>query len=74
MGRHMPPGHPLAMPMITILYVNEFSTQLKGMSPYVFADDTKCQHAVKTNDDFIAKQEDLNVACKWSKEYSLIFN
>ena len=61
----MPPGHPLAMPMI--LYVNEFSTQLKAMLPYVFADNTKCLHAAKTNDDFTATQDDLNVACKWSK-------
>ena len=37
------------------------------MLPCLFADDTKCLHAAKTNDDFIATQEDLNVACKWSK-------
>ena len=44
------------------------------MLPYLFADNTKCLHAAKTNEDFIATQEDLNVACKWCKEYSLIFN
>ena len=42
--------------------------------PYLFADDTKCLHAAKTNEDFITIQEDLNVACKRSKECSLTFN
>ena len=41
---------------------------------YLFADDTKCLHAAKTNDEFITTQEDLNAACKWSKECSLTFN
>ena len=57
-----------------ILYINEFSTQLKAMLSYLFADDTNCLHAATTNDDFIATQEVLKVACKWSKEYSLTFN
>ena len=44
------------------------------MLPYLFADDTKFMNAAKTNNDFIAIQEDLTVACKWSKECSLTFN
>ena len=44
------------------------------MLPYLFAADTKCLHAAKTNEDITAIQEDLNVACKWSKECSLSFN
>ena len=60
-------------PLSFILYVNDFPTQLKALSPYLFADNTKCLDAAKTNDDFIATQEDLNVAYKWSKEYSLTF-
>ena len=42
--------------------------------PFIFADDTKCLHAAKTNTDFTAIQEDLNMACNWSKECSLSFN
>ena len=48
--------------------------QLKAMLPYLFAADTKCLHAAKTNEDITAIQEDLNVACKWSKECSLSFS
>ena len=54
--------------LLFILYVNDFPTQLKA---YLFADDTKCLHAAKTNEDFIAIQEDFNMACKRSKECSL---
>ena len=61
-------------PLIFILYVNDFPIQLKAMLPYLFADDSKCLYAAMTNENFIAIQEDLNVACKWSKECSLTFN
>ena len=44
------------------------------MLPFIFADDTKCLHAAKTNTDFTTIQEDLNMACNWSKECSLSFN
>ena len=51
-------------PLLFILYVNDFQIQLKAMLPYLFTDDTKCLHAAKINDDFIATQEDFNVAYK----------
>ena len=60
--------------LLFILYVNDFPTQLKAMLPYLSADNNKCLHVAKTNDDFIAIQEDLNEACRWSKECSLTFN
>ena len=44
------------------------------MLPFIFADDTKCLHAAKTNTDFTAIQEGLNMACNWPKECSLSFN
>ena len=44
------------------------------MLPFIFADDTKCPYAAKTNTDFTAIQEDLNMARNWSKECSLSFN
>ena len=61
---------PLATPYLAtpmILYINELSTQFKAMLPYLFADNIKCLHAAKTNEDFIATQEDLNVACNGLK-------
>ena len=69
----VPQGSILSLLLFT-LYVNDFPTQLKVILPYLFADDAKCLHAAKTNEDFITIQEDLNVACKWSKECSLTFN
>ena len=46
------------------------------MLSFLFADDTKCLHVhvAKTNVDFSTIQEDLNVACNWSKECRLSFN
>ena len=52
------PGH---HSQSAFIYVHDSSTQLKVVLYYLFADDTKCLHATKTNDDFIATQEDLNV-------------
>ena len=69
----VPQGNILS-PLLFTLYVNDFPTQLKTMLANIFADDTKCLHAAKTNDDFIAIQEELNVTCKWSKECGLTFN
>ena len=40
---------------------------------FLFADDTKCLHVAKTNTDFTTTQENLNVACIWSKECCLSF-
>ena len=61
-------------PLLFILYINDFPSQLKAMLPFIFADDTKCLHVAKTNADFTTIQEDLNVACNWSKECCLSFN
>ena len=58
-------------PLLFILYINDLP--LKAMLPFIFADDTKCLHAAKTNTDFTAIQEDLNMACNWSNvAYPLI--
>ena len=53
---------------------NDFPSQLKTMLSFLFADDTKCLYVAKINVDFSAIQEDLNVACNWSKECCLSFN
>ena len=50
-------------PLLFILYINDLPLLLKAMLPFIFADDTKCLHAAKTNTDFTAIQEDLNMAC-----------
>ena len=61
-------------PLLFILYINDLALLLKAMLPFIFADDTKCLHAAKTNTDFTAIQEGLNMACNWSKECSQSFN
>ena len=59
-------------PLLFILYINDLPLLLKAMLPFIFADDTKCLHAAKTNTDFTAIQEDLNMACNWSKECMIV--
>ena len=58
-------------PLLFILYVIDLPLLLKAMLPFIFADDTKCLHAAKTNTDFTAIQEDLNMGPR-NVDYPLI--
>ena len=69
-----PGQHSRPTAVYTLVYINDLPLLLKAMLPFIFADDTKCLHAAKINTDFTAIQEDLNMACNWSKDCSLSFN
>jgi len=55
------------------MFVNEIP--LIVSSPvFMFADDTKIFRAIRSNDDYLALQNDLNLLYDWSLAWQLSFN
>ena len=60
-------------PILFVIYINDLPDVVKSKI-YLFADDTKVLNKIKTMDDSLSLQEDINALGEWSKDWLLQFN
>ena len=60
-------------PILFVIYINDLQDVVKSKI-YLFADDTKVLNKIKTMDDSLSLQEDINALGEWSKDWLLQFN
>ena len=56
------------------LYINDLPQSLSVARLYLFADDTKCMHAIKDQTDHITLQNDIDNLTNYSESWQLKFN
>ena len=61
-------------PLLFTLYINDLPQSLSFARPYLFADDTKCMHAIKDQTDHTSLQNDIENLTNYSKSWQLKFN
>lgn len=61
-------------PALFLLYVNDLPNMISESETVMFADDTKLYKEIRSTDDEIALQMDLNNIGSWSTESGLKFN
>lgn len=62
-------------PLLFVLYINDLPLAINNEStPYLFADDTKVFHEIKTNNDCRSFQEDIFSLHDWSEKWMLRFH
>ena len=69
----VPQGSILGRLLFT-LYINDLPQSLSVARPYLFADDTKCMHAIKDQTDHTSLQNDIDYLTNYSKSWQLKFN
>ena len=61
-------------PLLFAIYINDLPDSLQHVTPYIFADDTKCTIPISTNIDSTLLQSDLSNLSNWSTTWKLLFN
>ena len=61
-------------PLLFLVFINDLSDSTKFSNIHLFADDTKCSHAIKLPEDVTELQEDIDSLHRWSDQWSLPFN
>ena len=69
----VPQGSILGLQLFT-LYINDLPQSLSVSRPYLFADDTKCMHAIKDQTDHTSLQNDIDNLTNYSESWQLKFN
>jgi len=54
-------------PILFVLYVNDLPHSLSAATPYLFADDTKCMHAINNSLDSSMLQTDVDNLTNYSE-------
>ena len=60
-------------PCLFLIFINDISSTMNSHVS-IFADDTKILRCIRTDEDVLALQGDLETAGKWSREWKLGFN
>ena len=68
------PQGSILKPLLFIIYINDLPECAAVASMFLFADDTKCAHAVTDIADCHYLQRDLNALSDWSLQWNLLFN
>jgi len=66
-------GVPVLWPLLFALYVNEL-TSLVSSKLLMCADDIKLYHTIRSPEDCLILQRDINVLLEWLKYWLLSFN
>ena len=61
-------------PLLFLVFINDLPDSTKFSNIHLFADDTKCSHAIKLPEDVTELQEDIDSLYRWSDQWSLPFN
>ena len=61
-------------PLLFLVYVNDLPERSTTSSVALFADDTKCYHAIRTTDDAKALQCDLDGISQWCRTWRMNLN
>ena len=57
-----------------LVFINDLPDSVKFSNIHLFADDTKCSHAIKALEDVTQLQEDIDNLHCWSDQWTLLFN
>ena len=60
-------------PLLFVIYINDLPKQVLS-EVYLFADDTKLMKKVKSRDDALILQNDIDAMSKWSDDWLLRFH
>ena len=60
-------------PCLFLIFINDISSTMNSHVS-IFADDTKILRCIRSDEDILALQRDLETAGKWSREWKLGFN
>ena len=57
-----------------VIFINDLPECINSATPFIFADDTKCQHIIRSTEDTKKLQPHINNASNWSITSDLFFN
>ena len=61
-------------PLLFIIFINDLPKCIRSAIPFIFADDTKCFHVIRSTEETRKLQTDINNASNWSTTSNLLFN
>ena len=61
-------------PLLFLIYVNDIPDYVSNSILYLFADDAKYLKTITDPANSIQLQNDINSLCRWSEQWSLLFN
>ena len=61
-------------PLLFVIFINDLPECIQSAIPFIFADDTKCLHVIRSTEDTKKLQADINNASNWSITSDLLFN
>jgi len=61
-------------PLLLVIFINGLLVSIQFATPYIFADDTKCLHLIRSDDNSEKLQADINNVSEWSYSSDLPFN
>ena len=61
-------------PLLFVIFINDLPECINSAIPFIFADDTKCLHIIRSTEDTRKLQVDINNAYDWSITSDLFFN
>ena len=69
----VPQGSTLG-PLLFIIYINDLAQCVKSSSMLLFADDCKLIHQIRTHEDSVSLQLDIDAVVNWYSEWQLALN
>ena len=61
-------------PVLFLVYVNDLFPQVHHSKLMMFADDSECLKVIRSNQDSLLLQEDLDSMAKWCQDWNMSFN
>ena len=61
-------------PLLPVFFINDLPKCIRSAIPFIFVDNTKCLHVIRSTEDTRKLQTDINIAFNWSTTSDLLFN